>query len=302
MRRKPINLKGQRFGKLKVIRPSKRRERSSRQWKYYWWVRCDCGTLKRICEDNLIHNDTKSCGYVCGQSAKTIDLTGKKFGHWTVLRRDRRRQKRRCAQTRWWCRCECGSKKSVQSCNLRSGESTSCGCVRHGLDLTGQKFGHWTVLRLTKNPHRRAANGWMCRCGVCGVEKFVQTQDLTDGKSKSCGCLHRADVDQLTRNSYCSMLQRCTNPNNNSYDDYGGRGIYVCLRWQESILNFLEDMGPRPSKGMTLDRIDVNGNYEPGNCRWADWETQCKNKRKHYIEPVPKGDIVHVPLPDECDF
>jgi hypothetical protein len=291
--RKRVNLKRKRFGKLKVIRPA-RRVWSGRQYKPYWWVRCDCGTLKRICQYNLMFNYTRSCGCACAQAVKRIDLTGKKFGRWTVLRQDKKVTRHK--KTRWVCRCECGTKKSVESTVLRRGTSTNCGCVRLGQDLTGQKFGHWTVQRLGKKSGWRM-NGWVCRC-QCGAEKIVRTQDLTEGKSKSCGCAHRSPVDKLTRNSYYSMLQRCHYPGNTSYDRYGGRGIWVCLRWQESILNFLEDMGPRPSKELTLDRIDPSGNYTPENCRWADKETQAQNQCR-YKKPGEPGyvDPLHIPEP-----
>ena len=78
-----------------------------------------------------------------------------------------------------------------------------------------------------------------------------------------------------------ALIQRCTNPNDAHFADYGGRGIKVCDRWRNSFLAFLEDMGPRPEWATGgIDRRDVNGNYEPGNCRWADWSTQVRNRRK----------------------
>ena len=82
-----------------------------------------------------------------------------------------------------------------------------------------------------------------------------------------------------TYNSWDNMKQRCYNPKRKEYANYGGRGIEVCESWRNSFVSFFEDMGERPD-GYTLDRIDVNGNYEPGNCRWVDWKTQATNKRK----------------------
>lgn len=93
---------------------------------------------------------------------------------------------------------------------------------------------------------------------------------------------------------WASMKQRCSNPRAKGYADYGGRGISVCDRWQ-NFDNFLADMGPRP-EGLVLDRIDVNGNYEPGNCRWATWEQQGRNKRRTIrrlgLEGLPVDEIV----------
>ena len=131
----------------------------------------------------------------------------------------------------------------------------------------------------------------MCECGS---EFDMKLQEFKSGKVKSCGCLLKnshghtyyskdnTEEGRKTYGSYSSMKSRCLNPNNDNYPNYGGRGIKICDRWLEEhngYKNFLEDMGYRP-KGMTLDRIEVDGNYEPGNCRWSDNKTQVINQRR----------------------
>jgi hypothetical protein len=131
------------------------------------------------------------------------------------------------------------------------------------------------------------------RC-ECGSEFDTKLHDFKIGRVKSCGCLlknshghtfYSKDNTQEGRKTYCSyssMKARCLNPNHHNFPHYGGRGIKICDRWLEEhngYKNFLEDMGYRP-EGMTLDRIDVDGNYEPGNCRWADGSTQKINQRR----------------------
>ncbi|AFN39083.1 HNH endonuclease [Burkholderia phage BcepMigl] len=154
-------------------------------------------------------------------------------------------------------------------------------------DHIGKRIGRLTVLARAANDGTQSA--WFCACD-CGNFVIKNSTYLRRGKLVSCGCAyrdskvgkpfyetHRMSGHPLYK-TWTAMKQRCENPNARGYDDYGGRGIRVCERWQ-TFENFLADMGERP-EGMTLDRFPgVNGNYEPGNCRWATKAEQSRNTR-----------------------
>lgn len=167
------------------------------------------------------------------------------------------------------------------------------------IDLTGQRFGRWTVLYRAENrkgPDGRTLVHWRCRCD-CGNERDVYGPRLRKGESLSCGCynrdhqaeLHRTHGKRGTRlyNVWCSMKQRCDDPNCKAFKDYGGRGITVCDEWNKSFDVFCEwacsnGYDEAAVRGeCTLDRIDVNGNYEPSNCRWIAQEVQNINRRNN---------------------
>ena len=155
----------------------------------------------------------------------------------------------------------------------------------------GDRFGRWTALEATKvraYPSGQKVLHQSCRCD-CGTTQFVHKYDLINGKSQHCGCLlpqrrhegavrHGHSIGNGTRvyRIWCNMLTRCTNPNVPHYERYGGRGITVCERWN-SFDHFLEDMG-EPPDGLTIDRLNNDGNYEPGNCAWATALSQARNK------------------------
>lgn len=157
--------------------------------------------------------------------------------------------------------------------------------------LEGKKFGRLTVLYRTKNNKGHKAQ-WICQCD-CGNTKLskVVSSVLVSGGTKSCGCLMKeinskkaphgytrnSNLKKRGYNTWTGMNNRCTNKNDSRYIRYGGRGITVCERWKKSFNNFMQDVGPRPSLKHSLDRINNNGNYEPGNVRWATAEEQRNN-------------------------
>lgn len=163
-------------------------------------------------------------------------------------------------------------------------------------DLTGQIFGRLTALRVAGPSEKsRSTRSWWCQC-ECGAHVAVASQELLRGESKSCGCLkrerdqtfghanavhgHARDLQESSEyRSWVEMRRRCTNPNSIGFKYYGGRGISVCSRWDE-YANFLADMGPKPSPKHSIDRYpNKDGNYEPGNCRWATPTEQARNRK-----------------------
>lgn len=168
------------------------------------------------------------------------------------------------------------------------------GSVALKIDRVGQRFGALTVIAHSHSVFRSPRHGsyqfWRCKCD-CGGETVVLASNLTKGNTTSCGCRgSRATLSERATTHgksqlavykvWQGMLDRCRYPSHISWPYYGALGVTVCERWH-SFENFFADMGDRPP-GMTLDRKDPFGNYEPGNCRWADWKTQANNQRRHH--------------------
>jgi hypothetical protein len=169
----------------------------------------------------------------------------------------------------------------------------------------GQKFGKLTVVSL--NGYYIGNDGWKrpkmyCKCD-CGGTKTIILKDILAGKTKSCGCLQnnsRSITHGMSMSSeyriYNNMINRCYNNKVASYKYYGARGITICRRWLESFENFYSDMGARPSKKFSIDRINNDGNYEPSNCRWATMKQQNENKRfsKSEVRIEYKGEVMNI--------
>lgn len=152
------------------------------------------------------------------------------------------------------------------------------------LDLEGHQYHRWTVLGYAGKMPSNNATSWWCRCD-CGTERRVAVGSLRSGASKCCGCRPYRPVThgRSTHREYQiwnAMIQRCRNPNNSSWDNYGGRGITVCDAWL-SFDNFLADMGSPPSPEHQIDRIDNDLGYHPDNCQWATREENCSNTRNN---------------------
>jgi hypothetical protein len=159
------------------------------------------------------------------------------------------------------------------------------------IDLTGRRFGFLIVI--SKASVKNGRIFWLCRC-CCGEEREIAASRLTTGNTKSCGCQKNNMIAQSKTKHGMSgtklyviwkhMTQRCENPNVQRYRSYGGRGICVGKEWRENstaFINWAKSSGY--SEGLSLDRIDVNGNYEPGNCRWVVKNEQAKNKTTNRV-------------------
>jgi hypothetical protein len=211
-----------------------------------------------------------------------LDLAGQQFGFWTVIKRSRSRQFRDVA---WRCQCVCGTFKDIRGFRLKRGETKHCGCVLRK-ELLGRHFGRLVVRKYVGlNGNNRY---WKCDC-VCGGKIIANGNELKRGNTSSCGCWRRERISAKNiRHGLCESPEyrawtnikvRCSNPKAANYDDYGGRGIRMCLEWIDDFMAFYTHIGPRPSAKYSVDRIDVNGHYEPGNVRWATGSEQQLNRR-----------------------
>lgn len=155
-------------------------------------------------------------------------------------------------------------------------------------DLSGIRFNKLTVIRFSGK--RGSMYYWECKCD-CGKIKLVASENLKSGSTKSCGCLRatrlvtHGKAFSLEHHSWTQMKQRCRPDADKPHREaYFEKGVKVCDRWLNSFENFYSDMGPRPSKYHSLDRFpDPNGDYKPGNCRWATMKEQCNNRRNNRI-------------------
>lgn len=231
------------------------------------------------------------------RTLKFRDLTGLSFGKYAVISH--------AGGNKWLCRCECGTEKTQVADNLINGMATMCRECYHKsriIDMTGQRFGKWTVLSLVKPKF------WLCRCD-CGNESVVSRGNLTSGGSTQCEKCRLADIQKpthghcpgngpwsITYQVWVSIKQRCLNPNEVSYKSYGETGVRICKGWQNSFPLFIELMGERTTQRLSIDRANTDEStrhYSCGqcdeckekgwifHCRWATREEQMRNTNRN---------------------
>lgn len=211
-------------------------------------------------------------------------LEGKRFSKLMVMEYK--------GHSRYLCKCDCGTEKLIYGTDMKKGKTKSCGCINKSreLDIVGKKFNSLTIIeKVGKTKEKRYL--FKCRCD-CGTEKILEGRVVKSGKIMSCGnhniekvieanTTHGLSKERIYK-IHSKMKKRCFNPNDKNFKDYGGRGITVCEEWakEDGFLNFYKwSMQNNYQDILSIDRIDVNGNYEPSNCRWATDKMQQLNKR-----------------------
>ena len=223
------------------------------------------------------------------------DITGQVFGTMTVIKK---LKEKKGTSFLWEVICSCGNTKNYTANELK--HLKSCGCQHYNKkpkDISNKKFGRLTALVNTGYKGNNGDYIWKCLCD-CGGTVEVSIGNLNCGKTKSCGCLvkdaakqkdnYHGMTESLTYKSWLKMLERCRQPNCIEYENYGAKGIDCCDEWLD-YRKFYSDLGERPSKDYSLDRIDGTKGYFKGNCRWATKYAQNRNKNSYTGTSKYKG-------------
>lgn len=217
--------------------------------------------------------------------SKAIDISGQRYGKLVAIKCVGRTKNKSCL---WLCKCDCGNEIIVATKDLRFGNKTSCGCVHNHI---GERYGRLVIKEYLgyQKGHRR----YLCQCD-CGKTKDISYTHLRNGHVRSCGCLQNEAriITHTTHNKsdtrlfriWAKIEERCYSPQSKAYRYYGGRGIKVCDEWRNDFQSFYDwAMANGYKEDLTIDRIDVNGNYEPNNCRWATMQQQQNNRRNNRV-------------------